>query len=304
MQCCVFLVLTSLACAATPQVEVRDSEVWLILNGQARQLTRDGKAKLQAVLSPSGNRVAYYEQCPEAERCTPSVVILDLEGHRMGSFHPKPAEAPCASILSITWTEENAIAAECHINPSLNEYIETDVSTGQPTRALLGYGFTPSPDGKKVAHAGWIVHFAPPYAQSSYLQFDRTTVYPLPRGMRPVEQKALTAPPNVVRHRGLTYSGIHEFMPGLSWSPDSQRIALIDCTYDWTANNPGSLSAADGKKSNRRCRVAIVSVTGELALLPLTGVSVDDIRGSRLSWVNTHQLSLHTHGLTKALNVP
>ena len=31
------------------------------------------------------------------------------------------------------------IAAECHINPSLSEYVETDLSTGQSIRDLLGY---------------------------------------------------------------------------------------------------------------------------------------------------------------------
>ncbi len=83
------------------QVEVRSSEVWVIRDGHENQLTHDGKSKLQAVLSPAQNRIAYYEQCPVAEHCRPAVVILDLEGHRIVSFEPKHQALPpvesCAS---------------------------------------------------------------------------------------------------------------------------------------------------------------------------------------------------------------
>jgi hypothetical protein len=302
------LLVPALAWTGQLQVEVRKSEVWQIRGGQENQLTHDGKSKLQAVLSPAQNRIAYYEQCPEAERCTPAVVILDLEGHRVASFEPKrqavPPRESCSSILSIAWVGDNTIAAECHVNPSLSEYIETNISTGRTTRNLLGYEFTISPDGKQVAHVGWIVHFAPPYAQSNYLQIDHTTIYPLPRGTGPVEQKGLTKPPQVVHEHGLTYSGIHELMPGFLWSPDSQRIALIDCTYDWTANTLGTLSAADGRKSNRRCSLTVVSPSGTFALFPLTNVSLDDLRRLRLSWISPRQLSLDAPNVTRTVTVP
>lgn len=304
----VVFLLPALAWTAQLRVEVRSSDVWVIRNGHENQLTHDGKSKPQAVLSPSRNRIAYYEQCPEAEHCTPPVVLLDLEGHRVVSFQPKhqavPPVEPCSSILSVAWVGNNAIAAECHINPSLNEYIETDISTGQTTRDLLGYGFTLSPDGTQVAHVGWMVHFAPPYAQSNYLQIDHTTIYPLPEGTSPIEQKGLTEPPKVIHEHGLTYSGIHEFVSGLFWSPDSQRVALIDCTYDWTANNPGALSAGDGRESNRRCSIAVVSPSGELALFPLTDVSLNDLSRFRLSWISPRQLTLRAGDVAKDVTVP
>jgi len=304
---CVLLILLPAVWVAEIHVEIRDSEVWLIRDGQPKQLTRDGKAKLQAELSPSGDRVAYYEQCPQAEHCTPSVVILDLAGHRTGTFRPKhqavPPAEPCGSILSIAWTGHNTIAARCHVNPSLSEYIETDLSSGRDIRALLGYDFTRSPDGKRIAHVGWIVHFAPPYAQSNYLQVEHTTIYPLPKGMAPVEQKGLTGPPDVVRNKGLTFFGIHQFRPGLSWSPDSRRIALIDCTYDWTAKVAGSLDSA-GEESNRRCSLAIVAVNGQFVLHSLTGLSPRGLGQARLSWTTPHQLSLHTDGETRGFSVP
>ena len=165
------------------------------------------------------------------------------------------------------------------------------------------FRITRSPNGKLVAHVGWLVHFAPPYAQSYYLQIEHTTIYPLPDGMKPVEQKDLAQPPNVVRTQGLTYSGMHEFLSGLFWSPDSERIALIDCTYDWTENRPGAMSWGDGKESNRRCSVAIVSRSGKVTLVPLTSVPFDDVRQMRLSWTSEHQLSVKTRSLTETVEV-
>jgi hypothetical protein len=285
--------------AATVEVEVRDSEVWVIRDGQPKQLTRDGRSKLQPVLSPLLDRVAYYEICTQKDPCTPSVVLLDLEGNRVQSFHPMigaaPSAVPCNSILWIEWAGPDAIAAECHINPSLSEYVETKISTGQATRHLLGYDFTRSPDGKKVAHVGSIPHFAPPFAKSNYLQIESATIYPLPRGKHPVAQ---ANPPDVVRNKGLTYSGIHDFRSGLAWSPDSQRIALIDCTYDWTADDPSAYGG--GKDSNQRCSIAVVAPSGRFALIPLSEVPA----GARLVWLNSHQIALSAEGVVRNIEIP
>ena len=174
---CLFLLLPWAMAAGTLEVGVRGSEIWLIADGQPRELTHDGKPKQGAPLSPSRDRVAYVEVC--TEQCTPSIVIVDLEGHRVRSLQPRigavsPA-GPCASVDAITWASDGAIGTDCHINPSLGEYVKTDIATGRNTRDLLGYGFTRSPNGKMVAHVGWIPHFAPPYAQSNYLQMDQTT---------------------------------------------------------------------------------------------------------------------------------
>jgi hypothetical protein len=224
-----------------------------------------------------------------------------MEGRRVQSFR---SEWLLGSILSFAWTSESTIAAECHINPSLNQYLETDIATGRNTRDLLGYDFTRSPDGKLVAHAGWIVHFAPPYAQSNYLQVERLTIYPLPEGMRPVEQVGLTEPPTVVRKEGRTYRGIHGFQHGLSWSPDSQRIALIDCIYDWTPNTPGALSAGDGVESGHSCSVAVVTTSGKPVLFPLADLAPEDLYEAHLSWLNPSQVSLEAKGLARTFSVP
>jgi hypothetical protein len=301
LRLCALVIVPLLMWAGALQVAIRDSEVWLIGDGGEKQLTQDGKAKESAAISPSLERIAYIEQCAPQGPCTPPIVVLDLEGRRVRSFQPAELRG---SILSFTWTSESTIATECHINPSLSQYIETDISTGRNTRDLLGFDFTPSPDGKWVAHVGWIVHFAPPYAQSNYLQVDRLTIYPLPEGMRPVGQVGLMEPPAVVRKEGPTYRGIHDFVHGLSWSPDSQRIALIDCTYDWTPNTPGALSAGDGTESGKRCSLAVVTTSGKPVLFPLPDVDPAGLYQARLSWLSPIQVSLEVDGLARNFRVP
>ncbi len=289
-------------------VEVRGSEIWLTRNGHAAQLTRDGRSKGQALLSPSGDRILYYEVCPMAENCIPTIVILDLEGRRVTSFRPMPhavpSVEPCGSINSVAWAGDKAVAADCHINPSLSEYVKTDLVTGKVTLDLLGYDFTPSPDGKHVAHVGWYPHFAPPPAQSNYLQVDQATIYPLPKGMGASERKNLTGTPEVVRVNGPKYSGIHEFLPGLHWSPDGQRIALIDCTYDWTAKMLGKTETEDGDASNRRCFVAAVSLNGDAVTFPMTEPGAPDPAGVRPVWEGPHRLSFLRDKGTRIVTVP
>lgn len=291
--------------AGTLKIEIRQSEVWLVADGQAKRLTHDGKTKADAALSPSRNRIAYVEVCLVSENCIPSVVILDLDGQRLQSFQPKHrGEHPCGSIISSVWTGETTVAAVCHINPSLNEYVEMDISTGKVTRDLLGYDFTPSPDGKLVAHVGWKIHFAPPYGQSEYLQVEHTIVYPLPHGMSPVEQIGLTRAPKVVQMNGPTYVGIHDFQEGLHWSPDSQRIALIDCTYDWTPNHPATLVASDGVESGRRCSLAVVDRAGRAALFPLPEMPPAQMMKAGVSWIDKHRLSFEAQGFSRTYRIP
>jgi hypothetical protein len=303
-----FFFFPVLALAAQLRVEVRNSEAWLIRDGREIQLTHDGKSKRQAELSPSRKRIAYFDECVEAEHCTPTIIILDLEGHRLLSFQPKleaePPPGPCLSINSIAWVGNDVIASDCHLTPSSSEYVETELSTGRTIRDLFGLDFTKSPDGKDVAHAGWIVHFAPPDEQSYYLQIDHTTIYPLPKGTGPVEQVGLAQPPNVVQQHGLTYSGIHEFMPGLFWSPDSQHIALVDCTYVWTAHSPESQSEADGTETIPQCALAIVSRKGEAALFPLPGTSEADLQDISVTWTSPRRLALTARGISKTFSVP
>lgn len=149
----VYCLVASSIWAGEIRVEVSGNEVWLNDDGKLKLLTDDGKTKLQAVLSSRGDRIAYYEACPQEEGCIPSVVILDLNGNRLQTFQPRPAKAPgwdepCASILGISWVRtDTIIGVVCHNTPSSSLYVEFDLTTGKNVRDLGGLGFTPSPDG-------------------------------------------------------------------------------------------------------------------------------------------------------------
>ncbi len=304
----IFLI-ASLTWADAIHVEIRDNEVWLLRNGQPKQLTRDGRAKLQATLSVPGDQIAYYEQCIQGENCTPSVIILDLEGKRLQSFQPRPVALgqpePCASILNISWIwADTVIGVECHYNPSLSDYVEVDLTTGKTIQEYLGYGFTPSPNGKQIAHVGPIIHFAPPFAQSNYLLINNTTVYPLPRGVKPMVEKLFGRPLDIVQEEGLKHIGIHDFVPRFAWSPNSKRVAFIDCIFDWVetgAIDPGGTPI--GNKRNRHCSIAVVSPSGAFTLLPLRNIPLASIYESHLGWASDEQIQIN-FSVAKTFKVP
>ena len=299
------VLLSALACAESPKVEIRNSEVWLLSDGKSLQLTRDGLPKSQALLSPAGGSVAYYQTCPKDPhriRCLPTIVVINRTGSRVSAFRPgrgQLTDPSCDNLSILGWIGDRIIASQCHINPSLEEYFESDISSGRTTRDLLGYDFTPSPDRKRIAHVGWIVHFAPPYAHSNYLQLDNTTVYPLPSGTKPLPGKNGDPPPEVVHHEGASYLGIHEFHSEFFWAPDSRHVAFIDCIYNWTSDRPAALSVADGQESHRRCSAVIVSPTGSFDQLPLT-VSPGLVR---LSWISARELSVQTGSAAQTIRL-
>ena len=299
-----------LAGTETIEVGVKNNEVWVSKGGRSIQLTHDGRSKLQAELSNRNDRIAYYEQCPQDEGCTPSVIILDLEGRRLQSFTPTIAgfgqTEPCGSILGISWQpSDESIAVECHVNPSVSAYMEIDLKTGRHTRDLAGLGFTPSPDGRWVAHVAPLVHFAPPYAQSYYLQLNDLTVYPLPKNTKPVRQSGFGQPINVVKDEDDRYAGIHEFVPSFAWSPDSTRVAFVDCVFDWIETgglDPGGNPI--GEERNRRCSIVIVSVTGCHTSVKLPPVPKETIYHSKLSWADGKHLKMNASGREYLLQIP
>jgi hypothetical protein len=293
MQRLLFLTLLASIAWAQIHVEIRENEVWLIRNGQPKQLTHDGRSKLQVLHSREFNRIGYAEQCTEAENCTPSVIVLDRDGNRLQSFAPRPSAlgdpSPCASILNIFWTSgERAIGVECHANPSLSEYVEIDISTGKTLRDLVGIEFTPSPAGDHIACIGPLIHFAPPYRQSNYLRIDGMTIYPLPKGARPLVEKASEQPIDVVQQIGARFVGIHNFVSGFSWAPDSKKVAFIDCISDWVEKGTDSGGGSIGEAVNNKCSIAVIGIDGTATLFPLPPdlalVGFSSAENAHLSW--------------------
>lgn len=203
-----------LATAADPvSVEIRDTQVWLMRAGAARQLTRGQPAKMGAILSPSKSRIAYHEVCNTSQPCPPSVVVIDLDGRTLASFEPRLSAArQCANIASLVWAREGTIGVECHVGPALNEYVETGIATGQIERDLLGRDFARSPNGEHIAHVG----------RDDSLLIDNARVFP-----------------------PAASSATHQLGRGLHWAPDSRRIAFIDCTPE--ASCAVVIAAMDGK---------------------------------------------------------
>ena len=242
--------------------------------------------------SPAGTQFAHYTLCSVQNPCTPEVVITNQSGAEIRRFPIRTDQGPCASILDVQWAGENTIGAECHANPSLSYYYEVDATTGKVLREYRGYGFVRSPDLEKVAHVGWIIHFAPPWVKSQYLQVGNTILYPLPPGTKPVEQKPLEMAPEVVTREGLVYAGVHEFASRFVWSPDSRRVGFVDCLVDYRLRDD-SPEAFDegGKPENQRCFVLAVGLDGTFQRTPIS-LAPDTMPGQQvgLRWADARTL--------------
>jgi hypothetical protein len=280
-------VLLFLALAQTaPRIEIVGDEVWLDRGGESRQLTHDGHMKGEARLSPSGDHVAYYEICTDAQPCVPEVVVLDLDGNRITHFQVRPRiwpddNEPCGSLWNLTWIRKgDHLAVSCHFNPSVSIYTEIDVATAKNVKSMLGLWFTPSPEGSKVAYVDAIVHFAPPWAQTYFLKIDDNVVYPLPRGGQPSEEGAYK-----VRDAGLRHFGIHRFSPDLVWSPAGKRIAFIDCIFDWLESEDQDADGY-GNSTNERYYLVAASPGGPLARFPVT----KEWSEAKLQWTSEKEL--------------
>ncbi len=248
------------------------------------------------VPSPSGALFVHYTLCSVQNPCTPEVVITTRNGAELRRFEIRNDEGvPCASILDVHWASEDIIGAECHGNPSLSYYYEVSITTGKALHEYLGYRFVRSPDLANVAHVGWIIHFAPPWVQSEYLQVGNTIIYPLPPGMKPVEQKLLEMAPEVVTQKGLVYAGAHEFRSRFVWAPDSHKVGLVDCLVDYRLRDDSPDAFEEhGKPENERCFAVAVGLDGTFQRTPLP---VASSRDAVLGWTDAHTLRV-TYGGT------
>ncbi len=254
------------------------------------------------VPSPSGALFAHYTVCSLQHPCIPEVVVTAKDGAEVRRFQVRGDEGPCGSILGVQWAGENVIGAVCHGNPSLDYYYEVDVASGKVLRRYLGCDFVRSPDYSKVAHAGWIIHFAPPWVQSEYLQVGNTVLYPLPPGMKPLNLKPPEMAPQVVSRKGLVYAGVHEFRSEFVWSPDSRTIGLVDCLVDYRLRD-ASQEAFDegGRQENRRCFVVAVGLDGRVQKVPL---AVTPDRQILLKWADRRTLLATYADKTVRVEVP
>jgi hypothetical protein len=254
------------------------------------------------VPSPAAKLFAQYTLCSVQNPCIPEVVITDRDGAEVRRFEVRNDEGPCASILDLQWAGEKTIAAECHGNPSMSSYLEVDIQSGKVVREYRGFGFVRSPDYAKVAHVGWIIHFAPPWVKSEYLQVGNTIVYPLLPGMKPVDQKPLEMAPEVVKMRGLVYAGVHSFQSKFVWSPDSRRIGVIDCLVDYRLRDDSPEAFEEGGKAeNLRCFAVAVALDGTFRRIPIPPGSHQEFG---LIWTDARTLQVTRAGGSVAVQMP
>lgn len=204
--------------AAQARVYLAKGEIWAVgKNAETRQLTHDGVQKSSPILSPDRKEVAYYTEGTAFNKVRSQVFVLRLDGAQISVITPTDPQngTPLLSVLDVQWLGTQRIGIECSVSPSTNEYLIADVSTGKITARYFGFSFQPSPDGKWLAHVGWMPHFSPPQAQSYYLQLNDLSVYPMKHQVRQVLQPHWS-------------EAIHTFVTSLSWAPDSSRLAFVD----------------------------------------------------------------------------
>lgn len=104
---------------------------------------------------------------------------------------------------------------------------------------------------------------------------DGTTIYP-PAGQD-------------VDLKDRTYLGVHEFDTNIAWSPDSKRIALVDCVYDWALKG-NSTDPNNGEAINRRCALIAVTPSGDYQSFPLHAEALRN--RVHISWPDNQHIGL------------
>jgi hypothetical protein len=119
-------------------------------------------------------------------------------------------------------------------------------------------------------------------------------IYPLPPGMKPVEQKPLEMAPEVVTQKGLVYAGVHRFGSRFVWAPDSHKVGLIDCLFDYRLRDDAPEAfEKHGKPENERCFAVAVGLNGVVQKTPLPVASSKD---TVLVWTDAHTLRVTDAG--------
>lgn len=127
--------------------------------------------------------------------------------------------------------------------------------------------------------------------------------------MKPLEQKLGEMAPEVVKDRGVVYSGVHNFSSEFLWSPDSRNIGLVDCLVDYRLRDDSQEAFEEGRKpENRRCFGVIVALDGAFRRIKIPANSQGKFglrwNGTRTLLVSSGNKSVEIRAPKPQPNVP
>ena len=183
-----------------------ETQLWHAADdGPARVLAEDTEGVDLAAWSPRGLKVVYARPFrASAPELATTLVVLSRDGELLRGL-PVRADTGLTAIERLGWTGERRVWVEGHVNPSVGLYLQWDVRTGRLRKQRQGTAFSPSPDGRRVAHLEHVPHGAAAWAQPRRVQVDGRTVYRVPRGTGPGWLRS-----------------------ALTWSSDGKRLTWVE----------------------------------------------------------------------------
>jgi WD40 repeat protein len=187
-------------------VYINGSELFILpsLDGQARQVTRDGTEKSLPVWSQDGSLIAFVEGA-DSDEILGDVVVISSDGNPLNRAKLRRDSLDGMRFIeSLEWINRDDIAISGSVNPSLTETVVLNLKTQAMQGGIFddGPGADFSPDGSHVAYASGSPHFTPEGRRQPALNIDDKRVFP-PQGTH-------------VR-----------FVSNRRWSPDSRQLAVV-----------------------------------------------------------------------------
>lgn len=204
------------------------------------------------------------------------VCVRDPQNKLISEFTPKDSAGPNSGITDLYWIDNNRLAIQFHMNPSMEYLSLTDIH-GKELHNYLGYNFSWSHNRKAVAHVGQMIHFTE-WPHSEYIQINDRTIYPL---SGPAYGKGIKT--------------VHSFVPSFAWSQDDSNLALID---EVEGQGAGKYLVIVPINSNKPAR--------QIKILPKQSAAIDTLypNGVKLTWQGNTALTVSTTDGAKCKDLP
>ncbi len=204
------------------------------------------------------------------------VCVRDPQNKRISEFTPKDSAGPNSGITDLYWIDNNRLAIQFHMNPSMEYLSLTDIH-GKELHNYLGYNFSWSHNRKAVAHVGQMIHFTE-WPHSEYIQVNNDTIYPL---SGPAYGKGIKT--------------VHSFVPTFAWSEDDSNLALIDEVEGQGAGKYLVIVPINRHKPARQIKI-----------LPKQSAAIDTLypNGVKLTWHGNTALTVSTTDGAKCKDLP